>query len=306
MKLITHDEKFHLDEVLSSVILKRIYPDAKITRSRNNEIINSGDIVYDVGGIFDPTKKRFDHHQPTFHETYSPKYNIKLSSSGLIYKYFTDEFFKTYGVESTHEHYKELVEEVYETYFLSADAHDNGYQITGDIVPRTLAAMVGNFNSNQKFSKEQDEAFYRAMEFVEKDLNMYMSEKINNWLPSINHLDAIVKKSEGPILIDDSSFHFDSIDLILKVEKKYGKDIKYVITEHRNNYKIYAVPKRARYFENKVPLKKEWGGLRDEELEKVSGIKGAKFVHASGFIGICTNLKGALEMCKKSMESNLN
>ena len=37
-----------------------------IVRSRNDEILDQLDIVCDVGAVFDPEKKRFDHHQKSF------------------------------------------------------------------------------------------------------------------------------------------------------------------------------------------------------------------------------------------------
>ena len=40
---------------------------------------------------------------------------------------------------------------------------------------------------------------------------------------------------------------------------------------------------RARSFENRLSLPSKWRGVRDSELEAVSGIKGATFVHA-GYI----------------------
>lgn len=47
-----------------------------------------------------------------------------------------------------------------------------------------------------------------------------------------------------------------------------------------------------------------WKGLRDEALEKESGIGGAYFVHVNGFIGGARSLEGALKMAYKSLEKN--
>ncbi|XP_077301395.1 MYG1 exonuclease-like [Arctopsyche grandis] len=78
MLLITHSGHFHLDEVLATVILLKIYPYASLERTRDEPRFRFGDIVYDVGGVFDPTRRRFDHHQPDFTETFSSKYKVKL------------------------------------------------------------------------------------------------------------------------------------------------------------------------------------------------------------------------------------
>lgn len=39
-----------------------------------------------VGGVYDDAKKRYDHHQRGFEETFGEQYKTKLSSAGLIYK----------------------------------------------------------------------------------------------------------------------------------------------------------------------------------------------------------------------------
>lgn len=35
----------------------------------------------------------------------------------------------------------------------------------------------------------------------------------------------------------------------------------------------------------RVPLKKDWRGLRDKELKEISGFDDVVFVHMTGFIG---------------------
>ena len=60
---------------------------AGIIRSRDPAVIESGDIVVDVGGVYDVTRRRFDHHQREFTETLTPKHKTKLSSAGLVYRY---------------------------------------------------------------------------------------------------------------------------------------------------------------------------------------------------------------------------
>lgn len=54
----------------------------------------------------------------------------------------------------------------------------------------------------------------------------------------------------------------------------------------------------------RVFLHKDWCGIRDEELSKVSGIEGSIFCHATGFIAGNQTKKGALEMALKSIDAN--
>ncbi|MEK1870758.1 MAG: MYG1 family protein, partial [Ensifer adhaerens] len=63
--LVTHSGGFHADELLSSVILTRLFPEARLVRSRASEWLKPGAdrIIYDVGGQYDAGAGLFDHHQ---------------------------------------------------------------------------------------------------------------------------------------------------------------------------------------------------------------------------------------------------
>lgn len=54
----------------------------------------------------------------------------------------------------------------------------------------------------------------------------------------------------------------------------------------------------------RVFLHKNWRGIRDEELQKISGIDGTIFCHSTGFIGGNKTRKGALEMAVKSLKAS--
>jgi uncharacterized UPF0160 family protein len=67
VKIVTHSSEFHADDVLAVAVVC-LYLDKKganyeIIRSREKDLINKGDYVLDVGGVYDISKNRFDHHQ---------------------------------------------------------------------------------------------------------------------------------------------------------------------------------------------------------------------------------------------------
>lgn len=65
LRIGTHDGKFHCDEVLACYMLRSLpeYCDAEIKRSRDPAVLDECDIVVDVGGVYDPSVHRYDHHQ---------------------------------------------------------------------------------------------------------------------------------------------------------------------------------------------------------------------------------------------------
>lgn len=69
----THSGTFHCDEVLAVFLLSQLpdFCNHKVLRTRDQNLLDLCDIVVDVGSVFDPATKRFDHHQATFQETFS-------------------------------------------------------------------------------------------------------------------------------------------------------------------------------------------------------------------------------------------
>lgn len=50
------------------------------------QVLEGLDAVLDVGGVYEPSRDRYDHHQKGFEEVFGYGFSTKLSSAGLIYK----------------------------------------------------------------------------------------------------------------------------------------------------------------------------------------------------------------------------
>ena len=57
-----------------------------LIRTRDASKLATCDVVVDVGGVYDPSTHRYDHHQRGFTEVFGGKFDTKLSSAGLVYK----------------------------------------------------------------------------------------------------------------------------------------------------------------------------------------------------------------------------
>ena len=69
------------------------YKDYAVVRTRDPKLLDTLEIVVDVGGVYDPKTDRYDHHQRSFNESMSTvvpgaKWVTKLSASGLVYAHF--------------------------------------------------------------------------------------------------------------------------------------------------------------------------------------------------------------------------
>ena len=52
------------------------------------QVLDGLDAVLDVGGVYDPSRDRYDHHQKGFGEVFAHGFSTKFSSVGIMYKHF--------------------------------------------------------------------------------------------------------------------------------------------------------------------------------------------------------------------------
>ncbi|KAM3306070.1 MYG1 protein isoform X1 [Capsicum chacoense] len=92
----THHGSFHCDEALGCFMIRltKNFYNAQIVRTRDTQLLETLDAVLDVGGVYDPSRDRYDHHQKGFEEVFGHGFTTKLSSAGLVYKDYEDVFFK--------------------------------------------------------------------------------------------------------------------------------------------------------------------------------------------------------------------
>jgi len=286
MKVIAvHDGNFHADDVFASAILKLIYPNAKIIRTRNKYRLDNADVRIDVGGKYNSKTGDYDHHQESFKEKRDN--GIPYASAGLIWKHFGRRLVKS----------DEGWQYIEDALIQPIDAHDNGMKIyeTNVIEPFTIGHMISTFLP--KWDEESN--FYRefmyALRFAEK-LMIRMIEYANSIETGNNKLRKALSKSDGEILIIESPI--PPFARFLCEESS----IKFVVYEDEGGkWRAKGVPIKFGSFELRTSFPKEWGGLMDDELQKVSGVKDAIFCHKSLFIASASSKKGILKMVKLAL-----
>lgn len=145
------------------------FSNAAIVRTRNDAILDQLDIVCDVGAIFDTDKLRFDHHQKSFNTYWNESDTqdnggIKLSSAGLIYKFYGKEVLtnilkEVWGSTYSEKHLEKIYQKLYSGFFQEIDAIDNGVNIAKDLkykIVTDLSYRVSRFNKEWNAPKEKD------------------------------------------------------------------------------------------------------------------------------------------------------
>ncbi|XP_059473307.1 MYG1 exonuclease [Neocloeon triangulifer] len=325
-KIGTHNGVFHCDEVVACNLLKRLpeYKDAEIVRTRDPKVLETCDIVVDVGAIYDHEKKRYDHHQREFNETLKSirpdkPFEIKLSSAGLVFCHYGEQILRGMIGKENESLLDILYNKMYETFVMEIDGIDNGVNICDGEqryqIHTNLSSRVGHLNPSWNETDFDENALFRAaMAMVGAEFDERVRYYSTAWWPARSIVQEAINKclnSSDPKLKQIAIFdqccpwkdHFYSIEEEMQIEDK----IKFVIFESsdKQTWRVQGIPKgNARSFVLRLPLHEKWRGVRDEDLSSISGIEGCVFVHASGFIGGNKTLEGAIEMAWQTIEKS--
>jgi uncharacterized UPF0160 family protein len=312
----THSGTFQADEALGVWMLRQLneYRNSPVVRSRDKEVLKDLDIVLDVGGVYDHSILRYDHHQRGYEEYFKEGQCTKLSASGLIYRHYGKDVIKTYYPSLSEEDVNWAYDKIYGSLLEALDAIDTGVEPAESMLYKDgtgLSRRVGRLNPRWNEVDENgdepspDERFEKASALCGEDFLAAMTQVVESDLPAR----AIVEKAVlSRFDVDDSGevVAFPSGGLpwrghLYELEKthKLDKLVKFVLyTDQGGMWRIQAVTVEGKAFENRLSLPEAWRGVRDEDLTKVAGIPGCTFCHAAGFIGGNKTYEGALEMAR--------
>jgi uncharacterized UPF0160 family protein len=263
----THSGTFHADEVTACALLLvyDLIDQDKIIRTRDTDLLSNCEFVCDVGGEYNPSKKRFDHHQVS--------YKGDFSSAGMIWLYLCDQNIVTKSVYYFLNHL--LIQGV--------DAHDNG-RVTFEPGVCTFSHIISNFVPihYDASPEEQDEAFHRALDFVVG----HLKRALDRFTYVLGCRDAV-----KTAMADNKDYLYFSkslpwIDAFFELR---GEDhpAKFVIMPSGGSWKLRGIPPSSSdRMKVRSPLPDSWGGLLDKDLKEVSKIPGAIFCHKGLFISV--------------------
>jgi len=325
VRIGTHSGSFHCDEALGCFMLKQLpeFKDADIVRSRDPEVLKDLDVVIDVGGTYEPEAKRFDHHQRGFEEVFGHGFTTKLSSAGLVYKHYGRSIIASLlGQPKDAKDTDTVYLAIYKNFMEAVDGIDNGISQwpTEGHQQRyksstNLSSRVGNLNPrwNQDSSNAAtDAAFQKAMALTGSEFLEAVDYVSKCWLPARSLVQQAIEgrhevDSSGEIIqLPQGGVPWKEHLYELEAELSLQPPIKFCLYEddREHKWRIQAVSESAGSFINRKSLPKAWQGLRDAELDKVSGIPGCVFVHASGFIGGNLTRDGVLEMARRALKED--
>lgn len=272
----THDGSFHADEVTAAgllILFGKIDQD-KIIRTRDQKILNTCEYVCDVGGIYDSSIKRFDHHQV--------QYKGDLSSAGMVWLYLKEQDVVD---QATYNFFNEAL-------IMGVDAHDNG---TAAMVKGhcSFSGVISNFvpASYEAPPEELDSAFHAALDFALGHLQRLLLR--HRYIQKCRELVAEAMAKGSDCLIFDRAMPWMDSFFSLGGEEHPAR---FVVMPTGDHWKLRGVPpKNSNRMQLRKPLPAQWAGRLEDELKEITGIRGAIFCHKGRFISVWETKEDALK-----------
>lgn len=270
--IITHDGAFHPDDVLAVATLRRLLgaENTTIVRTRDQAIIATGDYVVDVGAEYDPERQRFDHHQvgaPRRSEVFP------YASFGLVWK--------QYGATICGS--VEVADEIEQQLVLPVDLGDNGedYFTTRyeEVLPFEINDVVSAYLPVWGGEESFDEQFLHAVVALEQLLARLIM-RTSGKLAMRACVQAVYSQTKDKrVLVFDRPVSPSALIA-------YPDVFAIVVPESadvNSKWCLVTIRKALDTFEPRALLPEAWAGLRDEELQTVSGYPDAGFAHLKRF-----------------------
>ncbi|GAB3459401.1 MYG1 family protein [Massilia terrae] len=309
MVIVTHGGKFHADDAWAVAVLNILFPGAGIVRTRDPAIIDAADFAIDVGGVWDPARGRFDHHQKGF-DVVRPS-GVPYASAGLVWREYGARCVAALATTHTGQR------------LTDANAQEIAYAIDTDIVQYLdlsdvgaarnapggygLSAVISGYNPNWMdeqrlgYGEPADayrlQQFRRAMEVLADIMVNAVKYRVGAML-ALNEVRQSELLEDGKVLfLKNGALPWSSV--VRKEMPKVLFVISHNIAEQR--HMIHTVPVSADSFDARADLPAAWAGLRDAELAAVTGVPDAGFCHNGRFIASAKSYDGIRAMARLAL-----
>ena len=292
--LITHNGGFHSDDIFAAATLFLLLEKKfrlHVVRTRDEKIVARGNYVFDVGGIYNPKKRRFDHHQKGGAGKRENK--ISYASFGLVWKEYGEKICGSKKIAEIID--RRLVEPI--------DATDNGDAIFKplfkDVYPYTIQDFFFLFNPTWKEKAANIDSIFLKLVLTAKTI-------ISREIVKARH-------TEDARIIVNSLYRQAKDKRLIVMEHEYPwkdivsdyKNVLYVIHPDVKNktWAIRTVRNTAKSFQNRKDLPKSWAGERNHRFQKITGISDALFCHNKRFVAVARSKEGALKLAQIALNS---
>jgi uncharacterized UPF0160 family protein len=296
-KIVTHNAKFHTDDVFATatLLIALEKKNCKILRTRDESIIAQGDYVVDVGNVYDKEKNRFDHHQ--MGGAGERKNAIPYASFGLVWEKFGE---LVSGSNSNKEQIDGfLVQPV--------DALDNGKDfikpLIDDLLPFDVNSIVNLERATWKEEGDWDNRFIKCVDWA-----IGILERVIKVTKDIEEgrklvIEMYQSVSDKRVIVIDEKYNFGR-ELVAGTLINFPEPM-YALLYRADvgNWQIVCIRKEVASSASRKPLPESWRSKIGTELESATGIPGSLFCHRSGFMCTIKSKEGALKLAELALNS---
>ena len=294
--IVVHNGTFHPDDVCAAATLQLLLESqgetGTVIRTRDEVVIETADFVCDVGGIFDPAKNRFDHHQLGGAGVRAN--GIQYASFGLVWK--------TYGKDLS-EGNQWVADFVDQKMVAAIDATDNGQPVADnryeDAKPYEFTDVIFSLLPTWLEPATEDvllEKFKEAVRFTKQVITREI-KKATDIFSAESEVERIYTET-----IDKKLIVLDKYYPWKKKIQSFPEPLLCVFpNDIVGTWIIYCVPEDMSAFTSRKLLPESWAGLRDDEFVQVTGVTDAVFCHRARFMAVAKSKEGALELAKQAL-----
>lgn len=295
--IATHSGSFHADDIFACATLGLYLEQKKIpyriVRTRDEEVIQNADYVVDVGGTYDHTLNRYDHHQPG--GAGKRTNDIPYAAFGLIWKH--------YGLLLSNQS-EEVVFDIDRRIVQPIDAIDNGISVSEPtqlgICDYGIHGIVGAYQNTWKEVEERDtqlESFLSLVRFFKSLLKREIQCSFDR-LEMVQKIQEIYDTTSDKTILE-IPYHV-TIGALLQVLDKH-KEVMFIVSRSNTHWKALALRKEACSFENRKSMPASWAGKRGVEFADITGVPDALFCHNALFMAVAETREGAWELARKAL-----
>ena len=291
IRIITHNGTFHIDELMAVASLE-IFFDGKpyeVIRTRDPEVMKTGDYIVDVGGVYDPSIHRYDHHQKG---GAGERDGVPYSSFGLVWKHFGEAICGS----------KEVAAGIERRLVYPVDLADNGIEtytpVRSDVHPYLLHSVVVAFRPTWKEGEIQDVRFMQLVPFMRQLLEREIIVERDKREGAVIARSAYMNTLDKRIVLLEGQYPWQE-EII-----QYPEPLYVVKPKHQGlNWEIECVRNDVRTFANRKSLPESWRGKFDQDLAQVTGVPDAVFCHNTGFVAVAKSREGALKLAELAVNA---
>lgn len=342
-RIYTHGGIFHGDDVAACAAVRLLYPGIPVTRVFSlPEYIREGDLILDLGGIYDPAAGRFDHHMVEGHPPPRPNgcprasfgalwaselgrdicgavagaaYHLPFGAVDRVRGLIDSQIVQ--GIDALDEHW---------TPELGGQPTQDGYAWAGDGTwagpsqgmplpsgrpgtAMTLSAVISGFNpryDEPSTPADRDAAFEAAVNFMEMVLRRAILAEAATIVAEEEVLGArtaVPQDSRDTVLILPRFVPWQDAVLLRPDQAQL---LYVVFPSERGGYCLQQIPVRPGAGEGRKPLPAEWAGRRGQNLADITGLPlgdGPEvFCHAGRFVGGAKTLSDVMNLARLAVE----